>query len=76
MKEALEQVLFFCQSKKLKPIYAKVISVKNKASLNILNYFGFKAIAPMFEANPEFLSSTDIEEIINEKKYGMLFQWI
>ncbi len=58
MTEALGEVLKYCQEKHLKPIYAKVNSLENRATTSVLEKLAFSELLP---------------QISNEGQMGMIY---
>lgn len=73
MREAMGVVLEFCESKNLSPIYAKVGSLTNTASVNVLKHHSF--IAHMQQINKKLLEKYEIKTIIDNKEFGMIYKW-
>lgn len=60
MTEALEGVLEYCLAENFKPIYAKVNSLENKATIAVLEKLAFSELLP---------------QISNEGQMGMIYVW-
>lgn len=72
MSDAISMVLNFCDSKKISPIYAKVNSLKNEASVKILLNNSFQPLMPLV-ADPSLLNEKNIEQAIRDKDFGMMY---
>ena len=73
MKEAISTVLNFCSNKNITPVYAKVNTMTNSATLSVLSYHNFKNHMPQIDKR--LLSKYDFQTIIDNKEYGMIFIW-
>ncbi len=72
MSEAVELVIDYCNENFILPIYAKVNSLKNEASVKVLINNSFDKLMPLI-ADPELLKTKDIDTIIRDKDLGMMF---
>jgi|LakMenEpi03Aug12_release.lakeMendotaPanAssembly.Ray.scaffolds.fasta_scaffold289251_2 RimJ/RimL family protein N-acetyltransferase len=73
MKEAVSAVLEFCANENISPVYAKVNSMTNSATVGVLSYHDFKNHMPQIDER--LLSKFDHQTILDNKEYGMIFIW-
>ena len=71
MKEALSLVLDFCSENNISPVYAKINSLKNQPSEKVLVANSFKRLMPLMDLS--VLERPDIDTIIQNKDYGMMY---
>jgi RimJ/RimL family protein N-acetyltransferase len=74
MREAVGAVLEFCTSENISPLYARVNSIKNSATVKILRYHGFEDHLP--QVDPILLKTYGAKKIIKKNEMGMIFKWI
>lgn len=72
MSEAVTLVIDHCNENSILPIYAKVNSLKNEASVKVLLNNSFEKLMPLI-SNPELLNTKNIDSIIQNKDFGMMF---
>lgn len=73
MREAIGAVLEFCVAKNLSPIYAKVNSMSNSATVKVLRYHNFKEHS--LQGAPELFEMYDAKSLIEKNEIGMIFKW-
>ena len=74
MREAVGAVLEFCTSENISPLYARVNSMTNSATVKILRYHGFEDHLP--QVDPILLKTYGAKKIIKKNEMGMIFKWI
>ena len=74
MREAVGAVLEFCTSENISPLYARVNSMTNSATVKILRYHGFEDHLP--QVDPILLKTYGAKKIIEKNEMGMIFKWI
>lgn len=72
MSEAVELVINYCNENSILPVYAKVNSLKNEASVKVLLNNSFDKLMPLI-ADPSILKTKDIDTIIRDKDLGMMY---
>ena len=73
MSEAVGAVLEFCNAENLSPIYAKVNSMTNIATVKVLRHHKFANFLPQID--PKLLEKYDANTIIENNLMGMIFKW-
>lgn len=73
MREAVGAVLEFCASSNIFPIYAKVYSMKNIATVKVLKHHNFQKHLPQIDE--KLREKYDLETIVKNKEFGMIFKW-
>jgi RimJ/RimL family protein N-acetyltransferase len=73
MREALGSILDYCKLENISPVYAKVNSMTNIATVKVLKYFGFKDHMP--QINNKLLEQHDAKTLIDKNLFGMVFKW-
>lgn len=73
MREAVGAVLEFCKTENLTPIYAKVNSMTNTATVKVLRQHSFKEHLP--QVDPKLLEKYDAKTIVENNEMGMIFKW-
>jgi RimJ/RimL family protein N-acetyltransferase len=72
MSEAVGEVLEFCKAENLSPIYAKVNSMANTATVKVLRHHKFVDHLPQID--PELLEKYDAKTIVENNLMGMTFK--
>ena len=72
MSEAVGLVINYCLEKSISPLYAKVNSLKNEASIRVLKKNLFEDFMPLI-SDPGILKTKDMDSIIRDKDLGMIF---
>ena len=73
MREAIGAVLEFCKTENLSPIYAKVNSMSNTATVKVLRHHKFADHLPQIDS--KLLEMYDTEIILEKNLMGMIFKW-
>lgn len=73
MREAVRAVLEFCEKENLSPIYAKVTSMTNIATVKVLRRHNFQDHLPLVDT--KLLEKYDAKTIIENNEIGMIFKW-
>ncbi len=73
MREAVGAVLEFCKTENLSPIYAKVNSMSNTATVKVLRHYKFADHLPQID--PKLLEKYDTKTIVEKNLMGMTFKW-
>jgi hypothetical protein len=73
MTEAVGEVLEFCKAENLSPIYAKVNSMTNAATVKVLRHHKFADHLPQID--PKLLEKYDAKTIVENNLMGMTFKW-
>lgn len=73
MREAVGAVLEFCKTENLSPIYAKVNSMTNTATVKVLRHHKFADHLPQID--PELLEKYDTKTIVEKNFMGMIYKW-
>jgi RimJ/RimL family protein N-acetyltransferase len=73
MREAVGAVLEFCDDENLSPIYAKVNSMINTATVKLLRSHKFQDHLP--QVDPALLEKSDAKTNIESNEIGMIFKW-
>jgi RimJ/RimL family protein N-acetyltransferase len=73
MREAVGAVLEFCEVENLFPIYAKVNSMTNTATVKVLKHYNFQDHLP--QVDPKLLEKYDAKTIVENNEIGMIFKW-
>jgi RimJ/RimL family protein N-acetyltransferase len=73
MSEAVGVVLEFCKAENLSPIYAKVNSMTNIATVKVLSHHKFVDHLPQID--PKLLEKYDYKTIVENNQMGMTFIW-
>lgn len=73
MSEAVGVVLEFCKAENLSPIYAKVNSMTNIATVKVLRHHKFADHLP--QVDPKLLEKYDYKTIVENNQMGMTFKW-
>jgi RimJ/RimL family protein N-acetyltransferase len=73
MSEAVGAVLEFCKTEYLSPIYAKVNSITNTATVKVLRHHKFEDHLP--QVDPKLLEKYDTKTIVENNLMGMIFKW-
>lgn len=72
MREAVGAVIEFCKTENLSPIYAKVNSMSNTATVNVLKHHKFADHLPQID--PKVLDKYDTKTIVEKNLMGMIFK--
>jgi RimJ/RimL family protein N-acetyltransferase len=72
MSEAVGLVVNYCNENSILPVYGKVNSLKNEASVKVLINNSFDRLMPLI-ADPNILKTKDLDSIIRDKDLGMMF---
>lgn len=73
MKEAVNQLLKFCEDESIYPIYGRLNHLSNIASLKVLKHYNFKEHLPLTDL--ELLKESNIEEMVEKGRIGMIYKW-
>ena len=74
MREALGAVLEFCRLVNISPVYAKVNSMRNTATVNVLKHHGFQDYLPQIDN--KLLEKYDAQTVIDTEQFGMIYRWM
>lgn len=72
MAEAVEAVMKFCQMEQISVIFAKVKSLKNEATIRVLENNNFHACLPQIDN--KIFKNYDVKEMIEKKECGMIYK--
>ncbi len=73
MREAVGAVLQFCKAENMSPIYARVNSMTNYATVKVLRHHNFQDHLPLVD--PTILEKYGAKTIIEKNEIGMIFKW-
>jgi RimJ/RimL family protein N-acetyltransferase len=73
MLEALREVIKFCRASNISPIYAKVNSIANSASIKVLRNCDFREHVPLI--NPKLLKTNELQKTFEKGLNGMALKW-
>jgi RimJ/RimL family protein N-acetyltransferase len=73
MQEAVGSVLNYCGLENISPVYAKVNSLTNIATVKVLEHHGFKDHLPQIDK--KLLEQYEAKELIDKNQFGMVFKW-
>lgn len=73
MTESVGAVIEFCKFEKLSPIYAKVNSLTNTATVKVLKHYNFQEFIP--QVTNEKIEKNKFYSIVENNQIGMIFKW-